>query len=143
MAKKNGADDGHREDQNTGEPAKASDVRKVISGKKLKELLAAKKRASDDISEIAGGVGAKIAEAVETKNLNKRVFGMVARLDRLPPEKLVIDLDDLDHYLDVSGLRDRAAKAPRLPMDGEKEEGDDDAETNVRSFPAPRGVAAE
>ena len=48
--------------------------------------------------------------------------------DRMESEKLAEFLDALDYMLDASGLRERAATAPRMPLESEAE--------NVHEFPA-------
>lgn len=133
--------------------------RKVISGVKLKQLLAADRRADHDIGELVGQRGEAIAQAVEKHNLNKRVYGIIKKLDRLPPEKLKIDLDDLEHMLDASGLRERAESAPSFDDvaaagdsgddDQNETEADEEEQTKAarrkvaRAFPMPQGHAAE
>lgn len=134
--------------------------RKVISGVKLKQLLAADRRADHDIGELVGQRGEAIAQAVEKHNLNKRVYGIIKKLDRLPPEKLKIDLDDLEHMLDASGLRERAESAPSFDDvadagaggeddDQNESEADEEEQTKAarrkvaRAFPMPHGQAAE
>lgn len=132
-----------------------SQVLKSISQKKLKQLLAHARSTKQDVDEIVGTHRSQIAEAVEKNNLHKGAFAMVKRLDRLEPGKLADWLDYLDHYLDISGLRDRAATAPRLAM-GDADEGGGEAadegegtsrrrsaEGAVRGFPRPAAVAAE
>jgi len=115
-------------------------VLKSISRKKLKDLLAAARSTKQDVDEIVGTHREQIAEAVEKHNLHKGAFAMCKRLDRLEPGKLADWLDYLQHYLDISGLYDRAATAPRLEMGdaaGETADNDDDAEKDAEPEPAP------
>ncbi len=119
--------------------AKPSEVSPSISQQKLKALLASKRRATNDISEISGGLGSEIKTAIEENHLHRKAFGVICQLDRMEPEKLADFLDCFDHYLDISGLSDRAEQVQRLGLDGnagdtEQEEGDED--DNVRRFPA-------
>lgn len=103
-----------------------SQVLKSISKPKLLKLLASARQTKADVDEIVGTHREQIADAVEKHNLHKGAFAMVKRLDRLEPGKLADWLDYLDHYLDISGLRDKAATAPRLAMgDGAGEEAAD------------------
>lgn len=111
---------------------KPSEVRQAISQKKLRTLLASTRSAKQDINEITSTLGNEVKQAIENNHLHRRAFGIVRGLDRLEPEQLAETLDCLDHYLDISGLRDRAASAPRMEM-GEAEE---DGEDNVKQFPA-------
>ena len=100
-----------------------SQVLKSITQKKLKQLLASARSTKADVDEIVGTHREQIAEAVEKNNLHKGAFAMVKRLDRLEPGKLADWIDYLEHYLDISGLYDKAATAPRLPVgDGASEE---------------------
>ena len=127
--------------------------RRVISSAKLKKLLAADRSARHDVDSIVATIRERIAQAVEKDNLNKGVYGIIKRLDRLPPETLNIWLEDLDHMLDASGLRERAASAPQLSMAGEdpnETEADEEEQEkaskrkgSVTKFPQPRGEAAE
>lgn len=125
------------------EAAKPSEVRKAISKNKLRALLASAKKTKADVDEIVGGHRSEIATAVENHYLHKKAFAITKSLNRLEPENLRETLDCLDHYLDISGLRERAESAPAMTF----EEVDDiDAKTdrkNVRDFPAPRAEAAE
>lgn len=106
-----------------------------VGQRKLRELMASARSAHQDTREIAGTLGAEIKDAVENHHLHKKAFSVIRTADRMEPEKLVEFLDCLDLYLDLSGLRERAAKAPRLGLD--------DDQTNVKPFPAPSSVAAE
>lgn len=129
------------------EAVKPSEVRAAISQKKLRSLLATAKRTQNDISELAGGLGAEVKDAVENHYLHRKAFNVCKQADRMEAEKLADFLDSLDHYLDISGLRDRASKVQRMNF-GVAEEAEDEGEDeggdrNVRAFPPPRGVAAE
>lgn len=137
-------------------------VLNTISEQKLRTLLRFATKTQKDISELAGTVGEKIASAVENDNLHRKAFNIVKGLHKLEDEKLADALDYLDHYLDISGCRDRAAKVLRLLDDqpgaeageGDEKAGDEASEADaaegdgrtgatVRPFPAPRGERAE
>lgn len=116
---------------------KPSEVKKMISGPKLKNLMAAKRSAKKDTAEIAGQVGQMIRDACENNHLERKPFGWIVQLDAMEPEKIRNTLDHFDYYLDVSGIRKRAESAPRLPMgDGPGEEDGDKEDGNVHKFPA-------
>ncbi len=134
--KKNGED-------TATEQVKPSETRPAISQKKLRSLLNTARRVQKEISELAGGIGAEIKDAAETNYLHRKAFNVCKAADRMEPEKLADFLDCLDHYLDISGLRDRASKVTRMDFEASDEAEDDDAPGNVRQFAAPRGVAAE
>lgn len=130
-AKKGGDDAG-------GEKVKSSEVKKVISGSKLKNLMAAKRSAKKDTAEIAGQVGQMIRDACENNHLHRKAFGTICQLDAMEPEKVRDFLDHFEYYLDVSGIKKKAEAAPRLPMgDGPGEdEGEETEDSNVHKFPA-------
>ena len=100
------------------EAAKAADLRPITPQKKLRELLASHRAAKNDIDEIAGGLGSEIKTAVEKNHLHRKAFRVVLQADRMEPEKLADFLDNLDHYLEISGLRARAASAPKFEVVG-------------------------
>ena len=129
--------------------AKPSEVRPATPQKKLRQLLAAARSAQKDIDEIAGGMGEEIKTAVEKHHLHRKAFNVVKMADRMEPEKLADFLDNLEHYLEVSGLNERAASAPRLGMGDEPNETAADeleqarAARRKKDFPQPEGEAAE
>ncbi len=110
------------------ETAKPSEVSEHISERKLKQLMKDARTAYRDTREIAGGLGQKIASAIEHDHLHRKAFNVCKSADRMEPEKLAEFLDALDLYLDMSGLRERAASAPRLIVDNTAEEFPDAAE---------------
>lgn len=117
---------------------KPSEVKKMISGSKLKNLMSAKRSAKKDTAEISGQVGQMIRDAQENNHLHRKAFGTICQLDAMEPEKIRDFLDHFEYYLDVSGIKKRADAAPRLPMgDGAGEEDEEETEdTNVHKFPA-------
>jgi hypothetical protein len=131
------------------EAAKPSETRHAISAKKLKDLLKDARAAQQDIDAIAGTLGESIKKAVEKNYLHRKAFNVVKSADRMEPAKLRDFLDCLDHYLDISGLRERAASAPSLPMGGDDQnENEADELEQARAkrdkpFPQPHGQAAE
>lgn len=138
-AAKKGGEDG-------GGAAKPSEVRKAISQKKLRSLLASARSTKADVDEIVGGHRSEIADAVERNFLHKGVFATIKRLDRMEPEKLAEWRDTFDHYWDISGLDDRAKSAPAMQFeevdDVDNQESGKGAK-NVKPFPQPRSEAAE
>jgi hypothetical protein len=98
---------------------------KQISKAKLLKLVKAKNNARKQTSEINGGVGGQIADAVENDNLDKVAFSMACRLERMSPEKLWTTLPALMHYIDEMELEKKAQSAPPLPTE-ETEESEED-----------------
>jgi hypothetical protein len=104
----------------------------MITPTKLLSLMKSARTAQKDIQEIAGSLGSEIKTAVENNHLHRKAFAVVKAGDKMEPEKLAEFLAHLDFYLEASGLRMRAASAPRLEV-----------EDNVKPFPQPHGIAAE
>lgn len=128
---------------------KASDEKKTptqivgqINQKKLRSLMADCRSAYKDAREINGELGAKIKDAIENENLHKKAFAIVRTLDRMEAEKLADTLEMVDYYLDISGLRERAAKVMKMNFEDDGQ-GEGAPKTNVAPFPTPKGEAAE
>lgn len=117
----------------------------AINQKKLRSLLASARSARADISEIAGGMGEAISKAVENDHLDRKAFNIVKSLDKMEPDRLADVLENLEHYLDISGLNERAASAPRLPIgeegDGDHNEAEADEREQDRATAAKNGAA--
>lgn len=112
--------------------------------RKLKQLLKTANESHKNMQEISGTLGQQIADAVENNHLHKKAFATLRSMDRMTPQKLADFWDTLQYYVDISGLGDRAASAPKLPMDaGDDEDDVDDKTGKVRPFPKPTSVAAE
>lgn len=88
----------------------------VISKEKLNDLLESSRKTAQRVSEISGGLGKKIAAAIENDHLHRKAFNVTKMADNLAPENLVEFLAQMDRYLVISGLRARAAKVGRLPL---------------------------
>lgn len=137
--------------EETSEAVKPSEVIVSISEKKLKALLNFARSTKKDMQELGGQLGQRIANAVENDHLHRKAFSIVRTLDRMEPEKLAECLDCLDHYLDISGIRERASKVQRMAFGpggetaAEDEDEDEEARqpSTVRPFPRPASVAAE
>lgn len=126
---------------------------RVISASKLKSLLNSGAKMKEDVNTLTADHAAEVREAVEKFNLKKSPFGVVKKLWRMEAENLRDWLDSFNHMLDVSGLSEKAASAPPLPIgetDAEEEEqpdGSPEQETrrgrNVKPFPKPTAVSTE
>lgn len=138
-----------------GERVKPSELREVISEKKLRSLLASARSAQKDIDEIAGGIGSEIKQAVEKSHLHRKAFAVIKTLDRMEPEKLADFLDNFEHYLEISGLNERAKSVIGMDLTSGEETEDEDGgkparkprgkgkKSNVEAFPLPQQQAAE
>jgi hypothetical protein len=113
---------------------------KAITKGKLLDLLKAKRQAREYVAETNGTLGQRIADAVSNYNMDKKAFGWLSQLDRMEPERAKALMDNFEHMLDVSGIKDRLAKVQRLPLNDEEEE-EEEPDTNVSRFPAAAGSA--
>lgn len=96
---------------------------------KIRSLLTSSRSATENMNEIKDSLGGQISDAVENHGLQKKAFGWIKQLDRMSPEKISDVMTHFLYYFDVSGLRERAASAQRLPM------GDDPNEQDSASAP--------
>lgn len=109
------------------EPAKPSEVRRMIPQPALRTLLNTCKRLSGKASEITGELGQEISTAANRHNFNRKAFNVIRMLDKMEPEKLADFVDEFAYMMDVSGLDKRAASVQRLDIDdGAKDGGDED-----------------
>lgn len=116
MARRGQASDGE------GQKVKPSEVLQAISAAKLRSLLKDGRATQADIQEIAGTFGNAVKSAVENHHLHRKAFAHIRALDRMEPEKLADYMAHFEHMYEISGLRERAESAQRLPM------GDDQTE---------------
>lgn len=129
---------GNDDDDNKVKP---SEVRQVISAKKLKELMGSVRRTRNETTEIAGQLGSEIKQAVEKHFLNRKVFRVICTLDKMENEDIADWLEDFEHYLDISGIGKRAQDVQPLGLRGEgSEDAEGEGESNIADFPA--GAAA-
>lgn len=111
------------------EKVKPSEAIGVCPEGKLKSLLTSARSTTKDVASLTGSLREKIAYAVENNHLHTKAFGVVRTLDRMEPEKLADFLDHFEHYMEVSGLNERAKSAQRLQFGpGGEEASDDDGE---------------
>jgi hypothetical protein len=130
-------------------PVKPSEVRETISANKLKSLMASARSVGKQVTEIAGGLGQQVKDAVENNHLDRKAFNVMRMADKMEPERLAEFLENLEDYFEKSGLNGRADSAQRLPLGDKKGEGEGEDEnpnqggSNVAAFPPPKAVAAE
>lgn len=87
-----------------------------IGKTKLQKLLAAARVTYRESRKLAGTLGEQIKDAVENEHLHKKAFSFVRSADRMEPAELADYLDHIELYLDMTGLKERAESAPRLPI---------------------------
>lgn len=119
---------GNDDDDNKVKP---SEVRQVISAKKLKELMGSVRRTRNETTEIAGQLGSEIKQAVEKHFLNRKVFRVICTLDKMENEDIADWLDDFEHYLDISGITKRAEDVQPLDLRGDGTEDSKEDASNV------------
>lgn len=113
----------------------AGQARKAISKQALNGLMRSCANFKADADSATGSMREKIAYAVEHNHLNKQVFALIRRLDKLEPEKLLTFLEDLELYLDFSGLNDRADSVGKLPLEAKPAKSTADAEIEEEGPP--------
>lgn len=96
---------------------KASEVRVVISGAKLKGLMIELAELETRKDRSVGAIRGRIADAVKNDHLHKGVFAWIRKLDKMEPEELAVWLDTFEAYLDGSGVMERAESVPGLPIE--------------------------
>lgn len=93
-------------------------ARKVIAAERLKKLVRLCAGLLDESRTINGTIREKIDNAVEHEHLNKEVFALIRKLDKKEPAALYWFLEDFEHYLDASGLSDKADEVLDLIKSG-------------------------
>lgn len=110
-------------------PAPAPAItRQLTNEKDLNTLLKRCESHRKQTAELTGELAGLIAIAVEKKFLHKKAFATIRVLSRMEPPKLREWLDHFDHYLEATGLQERAESAPGLPLDASDGEDADDGE---------------
>ena len=99
------------------EKVKSSEIEKRINAKAMKDLLKGYRSADSDIDQIRLRRDGVVDKIIEKFHVNTKMLGWIKQLDKMTPEKLADNLDDFLHMLDVSGLKDRADSAQRLPIE--------------------------
>ncbi len=95
-----------------------------IGPKKLTDLMKACRGYEADMDTSRDGRGQAIAQAVEKDGLDRKVFSLIRRLDKLSPEKLAAWHDTFTDYFVKSGLLRRAESAPSMNLDQSENEAD-------------------
>lgn len=119
---------------------------KLISQNDLRNLLKQCAGLKDDLDETTGILREKIAYAVDKKNLHKKAFAELRKLNKMEAEKLADYWDTLQAYMEMAGLMERMESVARLPLEDGKKGGDEDEKDEEPAPPAeavsrPRLVA--
>jgi hypothetical protein len=113
-------------------PQPASAIGKMISAKRLKELVQLKKSAKEDSDACTESARDAINNAIKGENLHRKAFGIALAADKMEPEALADYFAHRDYYEASLGLRKRSGSVMRMDFD---EKSDDAAESNVATFP--------
>lgn len=107
-------------DHDGTEQVTAEEVTRAITGPQLRTLL----KLIDEIDDETAESRKRVKDAIEDLRMKKHVhvdkwgLGVLKYLRKLDTETMADKLDVLEFYIDASGLRDKAAKVKRLPLDG-------------------------
>lgn len=114
---------------------------KLISQNDLRNLLKQCAGLKDDLDETTGILREKIAYAVDKKNLNKKAFGELRKLNKMEAEKLADYWDTLQAYMEMAGLMERMESVSRLPLGDGKKGGEEEAEKDEEPAPPAEAVS--
>jgi hypothetical protein len=89
----------------------------AISSSNLKKLLKDCRGAQADADSIKEGLKDLLSTAENDYGLNKKIFALIRRLDKLEPEELAVWIETFDDYFVKSGLKARADSAPSFQLD--------------------------
>jgi hypothetical protein len=106
---------------------KPSEVMKMPSERKLKELARQYQNCKETTSELGGRIGSAIRTAADNDGLHPGAFRAAMALLKKEPGRLNDFIAHRDYYEDILGVTARAESAPRLPMGdeaGDEDEGD-------------------
>ncbi len=132
------------------EPAKGADLQKMVPPGVLTSYLKAQRKTREDVREMTGKLGPKVADMVERFGTNTKALSVCKTAFNIKDDAKLADFIEQVHYLlDASGCNERAAKATaKLGLEG-GHNGTDDAEVeeetgngedadagNVTRFPA-------
>lgn len=128
--KANGKD---KQKQGESGNVKPSEVHKMPTMAKVRELARSFENTKESVSEISGRLGSALRTAAENNNLHLGAFRQAMKEKRMEPARLNDFYAHLDFYRDVLGLLDKAESAPRLPLadDQKGEEASETEEGNV------------
>ena len=93
---------------------KPSETMAVIGELQFRSLVRSIKSFEKDRNEAAGNIGSKVRNAVEKHHLDKKAFSLYSMLERMSDNKLATTLAHFDHYREIGGLDERAAKQSEM-----------------------------
>lgn len=99
-----------------------------IGSKKLMELLSTCRNHQADMDTLRDGTKDVLSKAAEIYGLDKKVFSLIRRLDKMSPGDLADWKETFDDYWLKGGLQRRAESAPRLPLEERQTEPEEPAE---------------
>lgn len=105
-------------------PAKA----KQIGPRKLKDLVDAHDQMKASKKRIGKSFGELKRSMVEHEHLHGSAFDQAIKERDMEPPELADYLEALEYYRNQLGILDKAKSAPRLPLGGEEEGGEEEAE---------------
>lgn len=122
-----------------------SEVKKMPSANKIKELARNWEHTKETTGEISGRLGSALRAAAENNNLHTGAFRQAMREKKMEAGRLADFYDHLDFYRDVLGLEEKAASAPRFDFKGEEgvDQDTQDAQQADNVAPFPVQQAAE
>jgi hypothetical protein len=109
-----------------------------IGPRKLKDLLAAVRGHQADMDSVRGDIGQLIGDAVEKNGLDKKVFALIRKLDKMEPARLHDFMETFDDYFVKSGLKTRADSAPSFQMDKPEGEADEEEQEAIPEGERPK-----
>jgi hypothetical protein len=112
---------------------KPSEVMKMPSERKLKDLARQYQNCKETTSELGGRMGSAMRTMADNDGLHPQAFRQAMSELKKEPGRLNDFLAHLDFYRDVLGVVARAESAPRLPMGDEvgAEDGGDENENVI------------
>lgn len=132
-------------DQQQTETVKPSEVQRMVPPNVLTSYLRAARKAKEDMSEISGTLGPKVADMVERFGTNRKALAVCKTAFNIKDDAKLADFIEQLHYLlDASGCNERAAKVQKLNLEGgqngqadeeEEENNAGDDAGNVTTFP--------
>ncbi len=114
------------------ETAKKQATLVLISPQALKGLLREDDKYKGDIDSLTGELREAIGNAKEKKHLDTKAYALLKRFHREKSnEKLANLWSTLLAYMEMAGVMDRINSVSELPLDGEKNDEEEDEEQTV------------
>lgn len=115
----------------------------LISSSTLKQLLKDDDHYKEEVDGLVGELRETIKNAVDKKHLNKDAYALLKKFHRIKSnEKLRATYVTFLAYLDMAGVMKRIDSVQDLPLDGEKEQAEEEG-SKASEKSAPEKTAAE